>query len=375
MDPFSQAALGAVVGQIAGHRRLGYKAAAVGAVAGALPDIDVLFSVGGDFVDQLITHRGITHSLFFAPVVGPLLGWCIWYRERLKTPGLEPERRTTWMLVVTLALLSHPLLDLLTPYGTQLMLPFSDARFAINAMPIIDPVYTLTLFAGLAAAWTVGRRHPQRTVAVATATLVVSSAYLGYGWLQNELTRRAAAEQLAMAGVEVERLDAFPTILQVHLRRVVARTANEHRVGFYSTWTPCDIVWRSEPRVPGEVYAKFLTTRAGRVFQWFAMDWVHYRVERLASGRRLVAGDLRYGFEEDPLRSIFSVSVPIDRTGTVLGPALAGRDLTTDRASGLVAMIERTYAPACRLFNRIHEDVIPPPMGDNAADIDRPGAL
>jgi hypothetical protein len=111
------------------------------------------------------------------------------------------------------------------------------------------------------------------------------------------------------------------------------------------------------------------------VFQWFAMDWVHYRVEQLTGGRRLVAGDLRYGFEEDPLRSIFSVSVPIDQTGSVLGPPLAGRDFTSDRASGLVAMIERTYAPACRIFNRIHEDVIPAPIGDNAADTDRPGAL
>ena len=32
MDPVSQAALGAVVGQAAGHRRLGYRAAALGAV-------------------------------------------------------------------------------------------------------------------------------------------------------------------------------------------------------------------------------------------------------------------------------------------------------------------------------------------------------
>ena len=32
MDPFSQAALGAVVGQAAGHRSLGYRAAAYGAL-------------------------------------------------------------------------------------------------------------------------------------------------------------------------------------------------------------------------------------------------------------------------------------------------------------------------------------------------------
>ncbi|MFV2089757.1 MAG: metal-dependent hydrolase, partial [Pseudomonadales bacterium] len=140
MDPLSQAGLGAVVAQIAGHRRLGFKAALLGAGAGALPDADVLFSITGDFIDQLITHRGITHSLFFAPVTGPALGWLIWYRERRKDPSLSLSRRNCWMLVITLALLSHPLLDWLTPYGTQLLLPLSNSRFAINAMPIIDPV-------------------------------------------------------------------------------------------------------------------------------------------------------------------------------------------------------------------------------------------
>ena len=88
MDPISQAALGAVAGQIAGHRKLGYRAAAIGALAGAAPDIDLLFSIGGDYFDQLVLHRGITHSLFFAPVFGPMLGWLVWRIEQAR--GLAP---------------------------------------------------------------------------------------------------------------------------------------------------------------------------------------------------------------------------------------------------------------------------------------------
>ena len=123
MDPFSQAALGAVVAQsitsrLIPDRTIGYRAALFGAMAGAMPDIDVLFSINGDFIDQLVLHRGITHSLIFAPVVGPLLGWLVWRRERHKDPSVDSRELRFWITAITLAVLSHPLLDLLTTYGT-----------------------------------------------------------------------------------------------------------------------------------------------------------------------------------------------------------------------------------------------------------------
>ena len=363
MDPFSQAALGAVVAQVAGHRTLGYRAAAYGALAGALPDIDVLFSLNGDFVDQLVTHRGITHSLFFAPVIGPLLGWLVWQRSRHRHPESGARERNAWMLVISLALLSHPLLDLLTPYGTQLLLPFSNARFAINAMPIIDPVYTLLLGAGLLLAWLLRRKRDATPVAL--ATLILSSGYLGYGWLQNVRAESAAAAQLGAAGVSWQRLAAFPTILQVHLRRVVARSPDADRVGFYSTWSPCEITWYAAPRLPANVAAPFLHTRAGSVFDWFAMGWAHYTLIDSPEGPLLQASDLRYGFDDDPLASVFTVSVPVraeDHEPT--GPALAGRSTPANARGALARLATDTYAPACQLFST---GVIPERIDHNGA--------
>ncbi len=357
MDPFSQAALGAVVGQAAGHRRLGYRAAAIGAVAGALPDIDVLFAVGGDYFDQLVSHRGITHSLFFAPVVGPPLAFLVWHfesrRERAASAPPPTSRSSlgAWTLVVTLALLSHPLLDYLTPYGTQLLLPFTDARFAVNAMPIIDPVYTLMLGLGLLAAARLWRdRAPQ----VAVATLLLSCGYLGYGYYLNGAAEREAERQLLAAGVDEARVAAFPTILQVHYRRVVARTADRDRVGFISMWRPCEISWTEAPRaaagsMPVQV---FLATREGRIFDWFTMGWARYRVDAGAGGLAVRATDLRYGFTEDPDRSIFNASAAIDLAGRLVGPVRAGRDAADATGRRLAVLFEETYAPACRLVQR-----------------------
>jgi inner membrane protein len=352
MDPFSQAGLGAVVGQAVGQRQLGHKAALVGAVVGALPDVDVLFSINGDFVDQLVTHRGITHSLFFVAITGPLLGALVYLQERRRGSADDPARRRRWMLVTILALLSHPLLDLFTTYGTQLLLPFSNERFAIDAMPIIDPLFTAVLAIGLVLAGLVARASRTGAARVAWLTIVISCGYLGYGWLQGQRAESAAARQLADAGIAVDRIAAFPTLLQVHLRRVVARSGEIDRVGFYSTWSPCPIDWQAARNDRQAADRYFLGTREGSVFDWFTMGWAHYRVETAAAtgARLLIASDLRYGFADAPLESVFTLKARLQPDGSLSAPAQAGRTLPTDARTTLAWLLESTYAPACRLF-------------------------
>ena len=351
MDPLSQAALGAVVGQAAGQARLGARAVVAGALAGAVPDIDVLFSVGGDYFDQLLLHRGITHSLFFAPVLGPLAGWAIWRWEMTRSPPPPGHRGRllVWIAVITLALWSHPLLDLMTPYGTQLLLPFSNARFAINAMPIIDPAYTLLLLTGLlvAARWLRSRARE-----VALVTLATSSAYVGYAWYLNGSAEREATRQLAAHGIHDARVSAFPTLLQIHYRRLVARTAQEDRVGYLSLWQPCDIDWARAPRQLVPAVERFLVTREGKIFSWFTMGWIRYHLEELADGLWLRATDLRYGFDDDPNRSIFSVGVGITETGGLRSRVEADQTVIDDRTARLTSLFTDTYAPLCRLTLR-----------------------
>lgn len=351
MDPLSQAALGAVVAQSVtsltiADRTIGYRAAVFGAMAGALPDVDVLFSINGDFIDQLLTHRGVTHSLFFAPVVGPVLGWLVWRRERRKDPNVASRELRYWIIALTLAILSHPLLDLLTTYGTQLLMPFSDTRFAINAMPIIDPVYTALLIGGLLLA----RLWPDKALihTIALGTLVVSSSYLGYGWWLNQQAENYANVQLRAAGIENARVSAFPTILQVHYRRVVARLPEQDMVGFISMWQPCEIAWQTAPKADPALLADYLQSREGKVFDWFTMGWAHYDLKSAGSGWRLLATDLRYGFDADPLKSIFSVNAQLTPSGLLAGPVSPGSNGVSAERGSLTALMESTYSPACQ---------------------------
>ena len=239
MDPVSQAALGAIAARSVAPADMAKGVVIAGLALGAAPDLDVVFSIDGDFFDTLKHHRGITHSLIVLLAVGPLAGHWLWRRFG---DGLRWRRQHLWWLAIaTAALLSHPLLDGLTTYGTQWLAPFSDRRFAVNAMPIIDPLYTLILLGGLGAgAWL---KSPRLRKASALVALALSCAYLAYGWAQNRETAQFAAEQLEAEGLVDYELSAFPTILQVHYRRVVVRTPDEVRVGFFSTWSPCAIEW------------------------------------------------------------------------------------------------------------------------------------
>ena len=54
-----------------------------------------------------------------------------------------------WWLAMALALVTHPLLDAMTVYGTQLLLPFTHTPYAVGSVFIIDPLYTLPLLLGV----------------------------------------------------------------------------------------------------------------------------------------------------------------------------------------------------------------------------------
>ena len=147
MDSITQIVLGAACGEIALGKKIGNKAILFGAIGGTIPDLDVL--IGKLFytneIDSLAFHRGIMHSIPFA-IVGALIFGFLFYKVydygylRRGTTSLKD-----WIWLFFLSILTHPILDSFTPYGTQLFLPFSDYRVAFNNIAVVDPLYTLPL--------------------------------------------------------------------------------------------------------------------------------------------------------------------------------------------------------------------------------------
>ncbi len=136
MDSVSQIVLGAACGEAIAGKKIGNRALLWGAIGGTIPDLDALFTPLTDHVSALLVHRGYTHCLLFSLVLSPLLAFVVHnFDKRISF--------FRWMQLFFWSLITHPLLDAFTGYGTPLFLPFSSYRVDINSIFIIDPVYTL----------------------------------------------------------------------------------------------------------------------------------------------------------------------------------------------------------------------------------------
>ena len=107
------------------------------ALCSILPDVDVLGFAFGIRYGSLFGHRGITHSIAFALVVGALVG--VFAFRGVRT-GL---RTRTLIIYFTLVTLSHPLLDAMTDggLGVAFFAPFSAERYFLPWRPIqVSPI-------------------------------------------------------------------------------------------------------------------------------------------------------------------------------------------------------------------------------------------
>lgn len=225
MDSLSQIALGAAVGvAVMGRKTALWKAAVMGAVVGTLPDLDVLIN-HGDPIRDMTLHRTESHALFYLTLVAPLFAWITAKLAR------EMHLFKHWWLAVWLVLITHPLLDTMTIYGTQLALPFSDYPFGIGSVFVIDPLYTLPLLIGTGIALARKQLAGLRWNSVG---LAVSSVYLLWGLAMQFYVGTLADKSLAAQGVSVQQRLVTAAPFNSLLWRVVAITPEGYAEGFYS---------------------------------------------------------------------------------------------------------------------------------------------
>jgi inner membrane protein len=103
------------------------------ALSAAIPDLDVIgFSMGIPYGARL-GHRGLSHSLLFAGVLGVAVAAAVLARRRIPW---RHQLATT--IIAVLAVASHGLLDAATDAGLGIgfLIPFSDERFFLPFRPM-----------------------------------------------------------------------------------------------------------------------------------------------------------------------------------------------------------------------------------------------
>jgi inner membrane protein len=292
MDLITQGILGAAVGQIGFQRTLGRKALIYGALIGILPDADVLVRFSSDMCAEMLHHRGITHSLFFAPIVAPIMGWVC-------NKPHKQQLLTTWIGLWFWALITHPLLDVFTVYGTQLLSPISNHRFSFCAVPIIDPTYSLPLLLSVIIGCFI-KENPRISQTITAIMLLLTTSYLFLGIAMHD---KAIAHVRNYENFKTERTEAFTTMFSIFYRRIVVEDDQQFHIGFLNTLDPQPIKWQSFNK--GKISEEFFLKRELKIFYWFADNWVL----PIHDDSSITLRDIRFGVDEQCILGYWGIKI------------------------------------------------------------------
>ena len=189
------------------HAPLPWQGVVVGLVAGAFPDIDVVAQWFGD-VAYLTHHRGITHSVLMLPLWAALIAWLMaWAFQRTRS---RPGGWKSLYAFAAAGLAVHIAGDWITQFGTMLLQPFSDRRFGLGSMFIIDLTFSGLLLAGLLLAAVFPRRRWPAALGLGAAAAWVGLATAGQFQALDVGERYARAQGMAQPAITVMPRPASP---------------------------------------------------------------------------------------------------------------------------------------------------------------------
>ena len=228
MDSLTQIILGGAVGEAVLGKKVGNKAVLWGAIGGTIPDLDTIPGQFLDTVDKLDIHRGFSHSIVFAILIAPILGWLIhkiYYKKKEASVW-------DWTQLMFWAVFTHPLLDIFTTWGTQLFWPL-DWRIAIQSIFVIDPIYTVPFLLLLLTVLFLKRNNPIRTK-LNRLGLILSSTYLLITVCIKLYINTIFENSLNAQKVEYLQFDSRPTAFNTILWTSNVETKDAFLIGYYS---------------------------------------------------------------------------------------------------------------------------------------------
>lgn len=317
MDSLTQIVLGAAVGEVVLGRKIGNRAMLWGAIAGTIPDLDVM--IGSLFMNEingLAFHRAITHSIFFAVFFSFLIAYytnwiytkgynkrygyklvaticgslfmllagaillfisttlggtfsiivssivvllgLVFFGRKLIKGYLYQEQESvnigywSWYKLFFWAIFTHPLLDCLTVYGTQLFAPFTNYRVALNNISVADPLYTFPFLICLIIASLMARRYhteSNNTIDkgfslskksyslrkyINAAGITFGLCYIAWTFYNKHAVNKVMEQTLSTYNIEYSRYMTGPTILNNVLWSGTAETDSSFFTGLYA---------------------------------------------------------------------------------------------------------------------------------------------
>lgn len=343
MDSLTQIALGAAVAEVTLGKKIGNKSILWGAIAGTIPDLDVLANGFMNPLDALSFHRGISHSFFFAVLaavgLGPLVHWIYqskwhpwiafscwsalflgigipvlfsstgilvkliavamiliivfsFYQRYKKSKPLQlTATHWDWTKLFFWSIITHPILDTFTTYGTQLFQPFSSYRAGFNNISVADPLYTIPLIFAIIIMSRYKRTDSKRQT-IMWLGLGISSLYMAFTIWNKSQINTVFENTLKKEKIEYKRYMTSPTILNNVLWFCLAEREDDYVFGLYSQFDKKKEVELQTIPKNWDMLDAQPTDDVINTLQWFSNGYYAVMVRRDGS---LQINDMRYG--------------------------------------------------------------------------------
>jgi inner membrane protein len=305
LDSFTQIILGAAVGEAVLGRKIGNKALLYGAIAGTIPDLDVIASFFTDTVTALEIHRGFTHSIFFSVLFAPIFAFIVNKCETYKN-------FKNWTLLFFWAFLTHPILDAQTTWGTQLFWPL-DIRLAFKNIFVVDPLYTLPFLVFLILAMRQKKASKKRRF-YNNLGLGISSSYLVLTLILKGVSYQKFTKELAVQNINYLAIKTKPTPLNTILWTANVATKDSFYIGNSSFFDDKPIHFSEYPKnhyLLGDI-AKHPKTK-----RMIAISKGWYTINK--KNNNLYFNDLRFGvlsMQPNATNFVFKYKIDIATDGT-----------------------------------------------------------
>jgi len=233
MDSITHIALGAATGEIMLGKKLGKRAMLIGAAANSLPDIDFIASLWLSPADNVLAHRGFTHSILCMLLLTLTLCWIAikWNKEGVS--------RYAWFIFFLLQLGLHLFVDGFNAYGVGWLIPFDDSRFSFHTIFVVDPFYSIILMVafGLLVVYPIQNKNRVRMAALG---LLISSLYLSYSLINKYMVSNDVENMLKKQNIFYTRYFTTPTPLNTWLWFAVAEVDSGYHIGYRSVFDKTD---------------------------------------------------------------------------------------------------------------------------------------
>ena len=266
MDPLTHTLSGLAVAHAGFRQRIG-RPAVLAVTAGALaPDLDNVMALWDQFA-VIKYHRGLTHSVFGGILLALLVAWPIY-----RWGGYKRYRDLVGL--VSLGILVHIGLDLITSFGTKVLYPLTSARFTWDLAFIVDPILTAAFAVPLVLAW----RRPHLAVRAVRIGLATAVLYLALAAGAKSMAEARFAAELGQRVVPADRITMIPRLFSPFQWMAVAEAPGRLYQAVVTPWPGSALDLRLYGQAPRNRYVERSdAVESVRLFLGFArFPWTRY---------------------------------------------------------------------------------------------------